>query len=191
MDAARHGIEVFQVPIDIGGLDLAPFAVLLHKREQPRQFRPVLIAPFLEERHCHIVRRLAIGFRCLQNGQPQVFIQIVLERLRGAVRADVHIADDELDLPADAFHLVFRFCLSLLHKREVDWDAVRLHDAEIHGGRAFDLLHDVPVFRKVAVEPVVELVIEPKGKVRIGRAITDGFFVLCVQFVKVLPVCDA
>ena len=188
MDAARHGIEVFQVPVNIGGLDLAPLAVLLHQREKTRQFRPVRITPLLEERHGHIVCRLAVGFRGLQNGQSQVFIQIVLERLRGAVRSDVHISDDEFDLLADAFHLGFSFCLSLLHEREVDRDTVRFHDAKVHGGRAFDLLHDVPVFRKVAVEPVVELVIEPKGKIGVGRAIADGLLALRIQLVKVLSI---
>ena len=74
MDAACHGVDVFQVPIDVGGLDLAPLAVLLHQREKTRQFRPIRIAPLLEERHGHIVRRFAVGFRGLQNGQPQVFI---------------------------------------------------------------------------------------------------------------------
>ena len=36
------------LPVDICGLDLAPLAVLLHQREKPRQFLPVLIAPLLE-----------------------------------------------------------------------------------------------------------------------------------------------
>ena len=147
MDAPRDDIDVFQISVNVGGLDLAPLAVFLNQREKLRHPGAILVAPFLEKRHGHVVRRLAVGFRGFQYGQVQISIEIILECLRGAVRPDVHVADDEGNLLAQPLHLSFRFRLSLLHEGKIHGNAVLLHDAEIYGGRAFHFLYESSVPR--------------------------------------------
>ena len=65
MDTPRNGVDIFHIPVNVGGLDLAPLAVILYQKEQMRHLRTMLVAPFLEKGHGHVVRRLTIGFRGL------------------------------------------------------------------------------------------------------------------------------
>ena len=190
MDASGSRIDVFHVAINIGRCDLIPLAVFLHQFKQMGQFRTVGITPLLQHNHGGIVRSLAVALGGFENRQSQVIEKIGLEGIGAAIAADIHITNHECDLTADTLHSGIGFCFTLLHQRKVHRHTVVFHDAEIYGGRTFHLFHQKSVFRQKAVKPVIEDVIQTKGKIRVGTAIADGLRIHGIQLIKMLTVCN-
>lgn len=83
------------VTVNIGGLDFAPLAIFLHQSEESWKFRLILIAPLFEQNHRHIIGSLFIRSSSLEDGQTEVFEQIIFKRLGATVFTDSHITNDE------------------------------------------------------------------------------------------------
>ena len=79
MQPFGHGVEEFQVTVDVGGLYLSPPPIFLHQFEERHEFRLMFLAPFTEENHRHIVQS-GLGFvGNLEDGQPLTLEEIFLE----------------------------------------------------------------------------------------------------------------
>ena len=177
-------IDPFEIPVDIGALDLCPFSKLLHGIEEGNHLRAVLFAIRTKQLHSFIVRCLGIFGRGLQDGQVFCLIQIVLECLRSTVLSDIHIADDRLQLCSKIHKVRFGLCLLFLHEVGIEQDAVILHHAGENGSWAFDLFTDQAVLRDVVLKPFVERVVKLQCPVAIRTGIAAGIPCIWVELIK-------
>ena len=184
MYSTGRRIDPFEIPVDIGALDLRPLAEFLYDIEEGNHLRAVLFAICTKQLHSLIVRCLGIFGRGLQDRQVFCLIQIVLECLRSTVLSDIHIADDRLQLCSKIHKVRFGLCLLFLHEVGIEQDTVILHHAGENGGWAFDLFTDQAVLRDIVLKPFVERVVKLQCPVAIRTGITAGIPCIWIELIK-------
>ena len=147
MNPARRRIDEAEVSIQIGRFQFRPLPIFLDQVEQRHQLRPVHRAPFRQHDHRLIVGSLGVFLRHLQYRQAHIPEQVILERLRSGIRADVHVPDDRPDFVPKLNQLGGAFALFPDHGGLVHQQAVVFHQAAVDRRWGFDFLDDAPVLR--------------------------------------------
>ena len=127
MDLSGCSVSEFQIAVNVGGLDLAPFPVFLYQRKQWREFRTIGITPFLQQDHRRIICCFSVGCSDFHNRQFQGLIQILLESFSAAVCSNGNVANEHCDLISDTLHLLFCLLLMLFHQVYIHRHAVVFH----------------------------------------------------------------
>ena len=159
MNSPGGAVDMPQITVQIGAFNFSPAPVFLYQLKKPGQLRAVLPAPCGQQDHSFIVSGLLILGCGFHHRQAKVFIKITLERRGGGIGPDLHVADQEGDFLPDGGNPFLGLCLLGFHGGPIHEQAVIPHQAAVHGGWGFNLLHNAAVPGQVLIEPAVEQVI--------------------------------